>query len=214
MKSFKFILLVSAVFCLNVVTAFANPIKPTDQLREEIVDIIGFSFLDDYEENEYAAEVLFTVNKIGKIALGLNYNNFNYGYDQLVQVNNTVIPNRIRGNNFSVIGDLSSGFGKLKLESELQINVQGDLNGYYFQSQLSYPFDDNLLSVKLNLQSSLPNSLDNLFIIYNIYYSYYLSKNITILGSTHRRHKVSSVILMHLTWHRIITPESSCISID
>jgi hypothetical protein len=31
-------------------------------LREEIVDIIGFSFLDDYEENEYSAEVLFTVN--------------------------------------------------------------------------------------------------------------------------------------------------------
>jgi hypothetical protein len=62
MKSFKFILLVSAVFLLNVVTAFANPIKPTDQLREEIVDIIGFSFLDDYEESEYSAEVLFTVN--------------------------------------------------------------------------------------------------------------------------------------------------------
>jgi len=62
MKSFKFILLVSAVFLLNVVTAFANPIKPTDQLRGEIVDIIGFSFLDDYEENEYSAEVLFTVN--------------------------------------------------------------------------------------------------------------------------------------------------------
>lgn len=62
MKSFKFILLVSAVFLVNVVTVFANPIKPTDQLREEIVDIIGFSFLDDYEENEYAAEVLFTVN--------------------------------------------------------------------------------------------------------------------------------------------------------
>jgi len=62
MKSFKFFLLVSAVFLLNVATAFANPIKPTDQLREEIVDIIGFSFLDDYEENEYTADVLFTVN--------------------------------------------------------------------------------------------------------------------------------------------------------
>lgn len=62
MKFFKFIVLVSAVLLLNVVTVFANPIKPTDQLREEIVDIIGFSFLDDYEENEYSAEVLFTVN--------------------------------------------------------------------------------------------------------------------------------------------------------
>ena len=62
MKSFKFILLVSAVFLLNVTAAFSNPIKPTDELREEIVDIIGFSFLDEYEENEYSAEVLFTVN--------------------------------------------------------------------------------------------------------------------------------------------------------
>ena len=62
MKSYKSILLLSAVLLLNVVTVFANPIKPTDQLREEIVDIIGFSFLDDYEENEYSAEVLFTVN--------------------------------------------------------------------------------------------------------------------------------------------------------
>ncbi len=62
MKSFKFIVLFSAVFLLNVVTVFANPIKPTDQLRDEIVDIIGFSFLDNYEENEYSAEVLFTVN--------------------------------------------------------------------------------------------------------------------------------------------------------
>ncbi len=62
MKSFKFILLVSAVFLLNVSVAFSNPIKPTDELREEIVDIIGFSFLDEYEENEYSAEVLFTVN--------------------------------------------------------------------------------------------------------------------------------------------------------
>ncbi len=61
MKSIKFALLVSAVFLLNV-AAFANPIKPTDQLREEIVDIIGSNLLDDFEESEYTAEVLFTVN--------------------------------------------------------------------------------------------------------------------------------------------------------
>jgi len=62
MKSFKLILLVSTVFVMNVTSAFSNPIKPTDQLRGEIVDIIGFSFLDDFEGSEYAAEVLFTVN--------------------------------------------------------------------------------------------------------------------------------------------------------
>ncbi len=62
MKTFKLILCASAVFLLSITTAFSNPIKPTDQLREEIVDLIGFGFLDDFEESEYAAEVLFTVN--------------------------------------------------------------------------------------------------------------------------------------------------------
>lgn len=62
MKSFKLILLACTIFTLNITAAFSNPIKPTDELRDEIVDIIGFGFLDDFEESEYAAEVLFTVN--------------------------------------------------------------------------------------------------------------------------------------------------------
>ncbi len=61
MKSIKFALFVAAVFLINV-AAIANPIRPTDQLREEIVDIIGTNLLDDFEESEYTAEVLFTVN--------------------------------------------------------------------------------------------------------------------------------------------------------
>lgn len=62
MKSFKLFLLVCAFFALNATSAFANPIKPTDQLRDQIVDIIGFGILDDFEKSEYSAEVLFTVN--------------------------------------------------------------------------------------------------------------------------------------------------------
>ncbi len=62
MKSFKLILCASAIFLMSIATAHSNPIKPTDQLRDEIVNIIGFGFLDDFEQSEYAAEVLFTVN--------------------------------------------------------------------------------------------------------------------------------------------------------
>lgn len=62
MKTLKLTLLACAVFLLNVPNALANPIKPTDELRNEIVDIIGFSFFDDFEESEYSAEVVFTVN--------------------------------------------------------------------------------------------------------------------------------------------------------
>jgi hypothetical protein len=62
MKTFKLILCACAVYLVSLTPAFSNPIRPTDQLREEIVDIIGFGFLDNFEESEYAAEVLFTVN--------------------------------------------------------------------------------------------------------------------------------------------------------
>jgi hypothetical protein len=84
MKSIKFILLVSAVFVMNVATAFGSPVKPTDELRAEIVDIIGSSnFLDDFEENEYSAEVLFTVNSDQElIVLSINSES-NYAEDYL-----------------------------------------------------------------------------------------------------------------------------------
>ena len=63
MKSYRLIALVLvALFTLNVSATTLNPIKPTDELRTELVDLIGFSYLDDYDENEFAAEVLFTVN--------------------------------------------------------------------------------------------------------------------------------------------------------
>ncbi len=62
MKSFKLIVLALAVFVLNITAAFSNPIRPTDQLRDEIVDMIGLSYLDDFEKSEITVEVLFTVN--------------------------------------------------------------------------------------------------------------------------------------------------------
>lgn len=62
MKTLKITLLACAVFLLNAPNALSNPIKPTDELRNEIVDIIGFSYFDNFEESEYSAEVLFTVN--------------------------------------------------------------------------------------------------------------------------------------------------------
>jgi hypothetical protein len=67
MKTLKLTLLACAVFLMNVPSAMSNPIKPTDELRAEIVDIIGFSYFDNFEDSEYSAEVLFTVNSENEI---------------------------------------------------------------------------------------------------------------------------------------------------
>ena len=62
MKSLKIFVLALALFTINVSAANLNPIKPTDDLRIEIVDLNGTNYMDEMVENEYSAEVLFTVN--------------------------------------------------------------------------------------------------------------------------------------------------------
>ncbi len=62
MKKVKLFVLALALFTINLSAANLNPIKPTDELRVEIVDLIGTNILADMEADEYNAEVLFTVN--------------------------------------------------------------------------------------------------------------------------------------------------------
>ncbi|MEL4454487.1 hypothetical protein [Lutimonas vermicola] len=62
MKYVKLFVLALALFTLNVSASNLNPIKPTDDLRIEIVELIGSNYMADMEVDQYAAEVLFTVN--------------------------------------------------------------------------------------------------------------------------------------------------------
>ena len=62
MKNVKLFILALGLFTLNLTAANLNPVKPTDDLRFEMVDLIGSNFMDDMLQDEYAADVLFTVN--------------------------------------------------------------------------------------------------------------------------------------------------------
>jgi hypothetical protein len=77
MKNLKLFVFAIAFFTLNVVSAAnLNPINPTDELRVEITDMIGSSYMDAMSENEYSAEVVFTVNsKSELIILSVNSDN-------------------------------------------------------------------------------------------------------------------------------------------
>jgi len=62
MKNFKLLFVAFTLFAFSASAAVFNPIKPTDKLRAEIVDIIGPNCPYEYDKNECTAEVLFTVN--------------------------------------------------------------------------------------------------------------------------------------------------------
>ncbi len=69
MKKFKILFLVFALFAMNVSAAVFNPVKPTDKLRAEIVDIIGPNCPYEYDKDECTAEVIFTVNTNGEMII-------------------------------------------------------------------------------------------------------------------------------------------------
>jgi hypothetical protein len=59
--------LLVVAFVFFAMQAYANPIKPNEQLRADIVDLIGPECPYDYSQNECTAEVLFTVNTNGEL---------------------------------------------------------------------------------------------------------------------------------------------------
>jgi len=62
----KIIIVAVALFTLNIVAA-ENPIKPSEELRSDIVQLIGTQSPFDFEKDESTVEVIFTVNSKNEI---------------------------------------------------------------------------------------------------------------------------------------------------
>ena len=69
MKNVKLFILALGLFTLNLSAANLNPIKPTDDLRIEMVDLIGSNFMDEMMDGAYEANVMFTVNNNKEIII-------------------------------------------------------------------------------------------------------------------------------------------------
>ena len=69
MKNLKLLFLALALFTINISAANLNPIKPTDELRIEIVELIGTNYMNEMQADELGAEVLFTVNNNREIII-------------------------------------------------------------------------------------------------------------------------------------------------
>ncbi len=70
MKSLKLIIAALAlVFAVQVSAATEDPVKPSAQLRAELVNLIGPECPFELEKGECTAEVLFTVNSSGEVII-------------------------------------------------------------------------------------------------------------------------------------------------
>ena len=69
MKNLKLLVLALGLFTVTISAANLNPIKPTDELRIEIVELIGSKYMNEMQADEQGADVLFTVNNNKEIII-------------------------------------------------------------------------------------------------------------------------------------------------
>ncbi|MEZ4803674.1 MAG: putative porin [Gelidibacter sp.] len=97
-------------------------------------------------------------NIVGDLKFNLDYNNYNYGYNSLVILNESTITNRLKGSIVNLGGAYKKRIGQFDIEGELGINISGDFEGNFLYAQASYNFTDDI-SFKgiFNTSSKAPN---------------------------------------------------------
>lgn len=127
-------------------------------------DFFGTSFNNTIEDR-VALEDFYTdfgislkSNKLGNLDFSLNYNNINYGYNSLVNLNGQTISNRIKDDFFGFNGSYKNKIGKLSLAGSLGANLSDEIKGNFLSTDLDYPITKDInLEVGLNINSRLPN---------------------------------------------------------
>jgi len=69
MKNVKLLFVAFALFALQATAAITSPVEPNQQLRAEIVEIIGTECPYQLDQKECTVEVLFTINSKGELII-------------------------------------------------------------------------------------------------------------------------------------------------
>ncbi|MBU2939431.1 putative porin [Lacinutrix sp. C3R15] len=128
-------------------------------------------------ENFYNQLNLKYTNKtIGALQFNVSHNDYNYGYDNVLVLNQNSITNRLKGQILALGGAYSKSFNKLKLQAEVGANISGDFNGDFLTAQAAYSINNEaVISAKINTNSKAPNY--NFQLYQNDYINYNWANN-------------------------------------
>ena len=110
-------------------------------------------------ENFYnQIQLNYSNNIVGDLQFNISNNNYNYGYDKIVVLNQDTIVNRLKGDVFSAGGKYHKQYKGFDLLGEIGINVSGDFNGNYIKGMASFKLNEDILaSATINHNSKAPN---------------------------------------------------------
>jgi len=116
-------------------------------------------------ENFYTEFNARYLNKtLGTFKASLGYNNYNYGYNSLVILNNQTITNRLLGDVLSFGAAYENKIGALDINGEVGFNLTGDLEGNFINGDVSYMFNDDIeAKAGININSKAPDFNFQLF---------------------------------------------------
>jgi len=121
----------------------------------EAADLYTKTKLEDFNVKAYAD---FNNSLIGKITAWARYNDFNYGYNSVLILDEQRIPNRIKGNIIEAGAAYEKEYRGFKLSGKGAINVAGDYDGNYLQGAASFDLnEDYSAKASLKVHSVAPN---------------------------------------------------------
>lgn len=121
----------------------------------ETADLFTGTYLKNFNTKGYLE---LDNSLLGKITAWAGYTDFNYGYNSILILENTRIPNRIKGNIIEAGGAYEKEYRGFKLSGKGAINVAGDFSGNYIQGAASYHLnEENSAEASISIHSAAPN---------------------------------------------------------
>ena len=96
---------------------------------------------------------------LGRLTGGVNMYNYDYYFNsRLIEADGTVIPNRLNGTEFGLVGKYGKRIGGFDFNADLKYNLSGELAGNVFNASATYNINDNnKVRFALHNSTRLPN---------------------------------------------------------
>jgi len=135
---------------------------------------------------------------IGKLSAFVGYTNYNYGYISVLQLDDGIITNRLKGSVVQAGASYEKEYKGFKLFGKGAINVSGDLDGNFISGGASYALDaDNEVEAGINIHSVAPNF--NLLLNQSDYVNYNWQTNFDNVKTQELRFQIRSKKLLNAT---------------
>ncbi len=102
--------------------------------------------------------------KLGAFKVNVGYNNYNYGYNSLVMLNNQTITNRLLGTVVSFGGTYENTIGAFALKGDFGLNMTGDIQGNFLNAEAAYSISEDIdANASVHMNSKAPDFNFQLF---------------------------------------------------